>query len=237
METNQSINPQAQLPHPASALQIVGSIVVVLVMLLMSLYAWQRLPADVQIPVHWNAVGEVDRYGGRFEGLFLLPLITLGIAVLFYALPWLDPRGANIRRSGKAYRILWLVMLLFFLIMHTVTLLAVLGSPINMSRVLLPALGMLFMVLGNYMGKIRRNYLMGIRTPWTLDNDVVWDRTHRLGGKLFMLSGALTLLAGLFMPPFWGFVVLSVSMGAAVLIVLIYSYRVWRQETAHTSTT
>jgi uncharacterized membrane protein len=213
---------------------LVGSLLVVAVMLLLSFYAWSQLPADSQIPIHWNVRGEVDRYGGPFEGLFVMPLIMSGVVALFYCLPWLDPRGENIRRSGKAYRALWLVMLLFFLTIHSITILSVLGTPINMSRTILPALGLLFVVLGNYMGKIRRNYMMGIRTPWTLDNEVVWDKTHRLGGKLFVVSGVLTAFAGLLLQPTWGFVVLGVSMTITILYTFGYSYWLWRQEKQET---
>jgi uncharacterized membrane protein len=229
---NNQTNDEQPLPnHPATQIQLWGSGVVVGLMLLMSLYAGAQLPAGAKIPVHWNALGEVDRYGGRFEGLFLLPLVAAGLALLFYFLPYLDPHGENIRRSGKAYRVLWMVMLLFFLVLHSIALLSVLGVPINMTQAILSAMGLMFMFLGNYMGKIRRNYLMGIRTPWTLHSDAVWDKTHRLGGKLFMLSGFLTLVAGLLLQPMWGFVVLGVSMGITLAVSLIYSYRLWRQET------
>ena len=104
-----------------------------------------------------------------------------------------------------------------------------LGYPINLTQVVLSATGLLFMLLGNYMGKIRRNYVMGIRTPWTLESDLVWDKTHRLGGRLFAASGLLTLLATLLVP-------LPVAVGIMLASLLIttgwsvgYSYWLWKQ--------
>jgi uncharacterized membrane protein len=205
------------------------SLLAVVIMLALSAWAWRQTPADAQIPVHWGITGAVDRYGSKLEGLLLLPLITLGLALLFAALPRLDPRGDNILRSFKAYRAAWGGLMLFMLGLHSLIIASVLGYPINLTQVVLSATGLLFMVLGNYMGKIRRNYVMGIRTPWTLENELVWDKTHRLGGRLFAASGLVTLLAALFAST-------AVAMGIMLASLLIttgwsvgYSYWLWKQ--------
>lgn len=217
---------KTQIPR----MMLFWSLLTVALMSGLAAWVWVKLPANATIPVHWNWRGEIDRYGGKWEGLALLPLITLGLALLLYVLPYLDPRGDNVLRSAQAYRAIWVILLLFFLGFHTVLMLNLLGYGISINGVLLPGLGLLFMALGNIMGKLRRNYFMGIRTPWTLDNDLVWNRTHRLGGKLMFVAGALTLLAALFLPHYLATIVLLVTLLGAVLWSVAYSYWVWRSE-------
>ncbi|MCX6050587.1 MAG: SdpI family protein [Chloroflexi bacterium] len=204
--------------------------IVLLVMAGLSVWAWQRLPAAAAIPVHWNLSGTPDRYGSKLEGLFLLPLVTAGMALLFTIILYVDPLRQNIQRSNKAYSTVWVVLMLFMAILHTATILIALGWTINIGVVITIALGMLFMVLGNYMGKIRRNYTFGIRTPWTLASDLVWDKTHRLGGKVFMLAGLLILFSTLFVGSSLQMVVMLGGIFGATVVVIVYSYLVWRNE-------
>ncbi|MFN8441811.1 MAG: SdpI family protein [Caldilineaceae bacterium] len=204
------------------------SVLVVLIMFAFSAWAWFQLPADASVPVHWGINGQANGYGGKAEGLLLMPTITLALSVLFYFLPRLDPKGENILRSGSAYRALWIVLLIFFLGMHTVTTLIALGVNLQINQFILPAISVLMIVMGNYMGKVRQNYMMGIRTPWTLANEEVWNKTHRLGGRLFVISGILSLLASLF-GPLIGLIVFGASMSISVGWTVIYSYVTFTQ--------
>ncbi|CAN5762780.1 SdpI family protein [soil metagenome] len=203
---------------------------ILLVMCGLSMWVWQRLPANALIPVHWGISGAPDRYGSKLEGLFLLPLVTAGIALLFTIILYVDPLRQNIQRSSKAYSITWAILLLFMAGLHAVIVMIVLGWRINISAVITIALGLLLMIMGNYMGKIRRNYTFGIKTPWTLASDVVWDKTHRLGGKVFMLAGLLILLSALFAGSALQMVIMLGGIFGATLLVLIYSYLVWRKD-------
>ena len=106
---------------------ILLSLAAVGVMFLLSGWAWFQLPANAALPVHWGISGQADRYGSKAEGLLLTPLLTLGISVLFYFLPQLDPRGKNLLRSEQAYRATWGILLAFFLGLHTTTTLIALG--------------------------------------------------------------------------------------------------------------
>lgn len=204
------------------------SVLVVLIMFAFSIWAWFQLPLGASIPVHWGINGEANRYGGKAEGLLLMPMIAMALSVLFYFLPQLDPKGENILRSGTAYRALWIVLLMFFLGMHSVTTLIALGVNLQINRFILPAISVLMIVMGNYLGKIRQNYLMGIRTPWTLANEEVWNKTHRLGGRLFVVSGIVSLLASL-LGPLIGLTVFGISMLVAVGWTVIYSYVIFTQ--------
>ncbi|MFN8493250.1 MAG: SdpI family protein [Caldilineaceae bacterium] len=210
----------------------VFSAVILLGMFVLAAWAWQQLPANASIPVHWGINGAPNRYGGKWEGLFLLPLITAGIAVLFTLILYIDPLRQNIQQSGKAYAVTWVALLLFMAGLHIVTVLIALGWAINISVVITIALGILFIVMGNYMGKIRRNYTFGIRTPWTLASDVVWDKTHRLGGKVFMVAGLLILLSAFFANGLLHFYIMLGALLGAVALVVVYSYWVWRNDPA-----
>lgn len=194
-----------------------------------SLWAWWQLPADASIPVHWNAAGEADRYGGKFEGLFLLPLITAAVVLLLGLVPRIDPRRANIARSAKAYTAVWGGVLLLMLVLHLAAIATALGTALNISTIVLIATGLLFLVMGNYMGKVRQSYMFGIRTPWTLHSQHAWNRTHRLGGRLLVLVGLLTLVSA-----FWnstvGFAVMTASLLITVAVLFVYSYQMWKQD-------
>lgn len=192
-------------------------------------WAWVQLPAGAQIPVHWNAAGEVDGYGSKFVGLLLLPLVSVGLVGLFALIPRIEPRRLNLEQSATAFRALWGMLLFYLLAFHTLLTLSVLGYEVPINRVLPPLVGLLFIVIGNYFGKIRSNFLMGIRTPWTLSSDLAWDKTHRLGGRLFVGLGVL-VVASVLLPPTWWVWVLLVGLFASLPVLFIYSYLIWKRD-------
>lgn len=207
------------------------SVVVVLLMVGLSAWAWVQLPADASIPVHWNAAGQVDRYGGKAEGLLLLPAVMVFVLLVFNIIRYIDPLRVNIERSGPAYRAVLLGTLFFMAVLHVGAVLSAVGYPINIGLLAAPAVGLMFIVMGNYMGKIRRNYMFGVRTPWTLASELSWNKTHRLSGKLFVLSGVLVILASLW-SPVWAFYVMMATILGTVLFAMIYSYVVWKSDPA-----
>lgn len=204
--------------------------IVILSMLLISGWAWSQIPDDALVPVHWNISGEPDRYGSKFSGLFTLPLITTGLVILFSFLPYIDPKRANLARSRKAYLAAWAVILIFMLLVHGVVTLEVVGRNVNLISIISIGLGILLLIIGNYMGKIRSNYMFGIRTPWTLASELAWNKTHRLGGKLFVLVGILTILGALFTT---GGLLLYIILGGVLgstIVLSIYSYLIWKSD-------
>ncbi len=156
---------------------------------------WNALPAKV--PVHWGASGEVDSWANKFPGLLIAPLLALGLALLLHILPWLDPKLARSRgRIGRMPAVLPPLRFALVALFDTIFLLQVmvsLGKPIATGRIIISAVLILFLILGNYLGNLRPNYFIGIRTPWTLENAQTWRATHRLGGRLIFF-GALLLL-------------------------------------------
>lgn len=188
-------------------------------------WAWPQAPAVV--PTHWGVDGTPDGWGGRGVGLLLLPFVALGTWILMLLLPRLDPGRANYPTFWGSYAVLRTALVAFFALIHSVAIAAALGSEVNMGRVLAPATGLLFMVLGGVMGKIRPNWFVGVRTPWTLTSKLAWTRTHRFVGWTWVLGGAAVILAGL-VSPTAGFVTMMVVAIGGALAGFVYSYVVWR---------
>jgi uncharacterized membrane protein len=190
---------------------------------------WDQLPE--QIASHWNIHDQVDGYMPKFWGVFLMPLITLGMFLLFLVAPSIDPLKANIVQFRKAFNLFIVLIIAFMLYIHGLTLAWSLGyTNFKMSTSMLPALGLLFIFIGFMLRKAKRNFFIGIRTPWTLSNDHVWDKTHQLGAVLFTVSGVVALIGGFFggMIAFWMF---FVPLMSSTLFLVIYSYVLYRNET------
>ena len=209
------------------------TIIVVLLMIIAATFAglllWNRLPE--QMASHWNINDQVDGFMPRFWGVFMLPLISLGTFLLFLVIPNIDPLKANIAQFRNAFNLFITLITGFMLYIYTLTLLWSLGyTTFGMSRAMLPAMGLLFIFIGYMLRKAKRNFFIGIRTPWTLSSDKVWDETHRLGAVLFTISGVLALIGAFFggTAAFWLF--FAPLMGSAIFLV-IYSYVLYKQET------
>ncbi|MCV2392682.1 SdpI family protein [Actinotalea sp. M2MS4P-6] len=189
---------------------------------------WSSVPE--QIPVHWNAAGEVDRYGGRFEGLLLVPLIALGIYLLLLVIPRIDPARRNYEAFAGTWMLLRVSILVYLAFVGLVTQLAIgREETLPAAQLIVGSVGVLFMVLGGVMGRIEPNWFAGIRTPWTLSSTRSWEATHRLGGRLFVALGVLTLIAAVI----GGTVALVTILGGmlvVLVVVSVYSYRVWRDD-------
>ena len=196
--------------------------------LIAGLSLWNQLPD--QMASHWNANDQVDGYISRFWGVFLMPLITLGMFVLFLVVPGIDPLKANIAQFREAFNVFIALMVAFMLYIHGLTLAWSLGyQDFKMSAAMLPFMGILFIAIGYLLRQAKRNFFIGIRTPWTLSSDTVWDKTHRLGSVLFMVSGAFAILGGFFggMTAVW---LMFVPLIGSSLFLVIYSYILYRGE-------
>ncbi|MDA0301544.1 MAG: SdpI family protein [Chloroflexi bacterium] len=199
-----------------------------------SAWAWEHV--TLPIPTHWNFRGEVDGYGGRFEGLLLTPLITLGLYVLLLLLPRIDPGRANYASFTGPYAVIRASLTLMMGGMHALLVATALGYPVDAGRWIPVGAGALLVVMGNVMGKVRPNFFVGIRTPWTLTSTRSWEKTHRMGGWLFLVAGVLLAAGSLSGVPE---VMIGVGVfGAASLVWLIYySWREWRRDPDRVSVT
>lgn len=190
---------------------------------------WKQLPE--QMASHWNVNDEVDGTMPKFWGVFLMPLVVLGMFGLFIALPNMDPLKANIASFRGAFNLFIVLITVFMLYIHGLTLAWSLGyQSFKISTMMLPFMGILFIFIGYLLRQAKRNFFIGIRTPWTLSSDTVWDKTHQLGSVLFMVSGALAFIGSFFggMAAFW---LLFVPLMGSTLFLMIYSYILYRNET------
>jgi uncharacterized membrane protein len=151
--------------------------------------------------------------------------------VLFLVLPGMDPLKANIAQFRESFNLFILLIVIFMLYIHGLTLVWSFGyQDFKMSAAMLPFMGVLFIAIGFMLKKAKRNFFIGIRTPWTLSSDSVWDKTHQLGSILFMASGVFAIIGGVFggMTAFW---LMFVPLIGSSLFLVIYSYVLYRAET------
>lgn len=185
-----------------------------------------RLPE--KLPVHWNAAGQVDRYGGQAEALYLVPALSLLLLLLLWALPLISPKGKDIEAFRPQYDATIIVFCAFMTVIHSAILINALKS-FDISKLVFGGVCLLFAFIGNMLGKTTRNYWMGIRTPWTLESDAVWEKTHRMAGRWMVGTGLIGFVIGVFTP--WPlFSIILVLVGA--FFPVIYSYFVYRGSTS-----
>lgn len=204
----------------------ITSFVLIAIALIVGLVLYARLPDPM--PSHWNAAGQVDDYMPKFWGVFMMPLITVVLTGLFLVIPQIDPLKANIAKFRGAFNWFIVAFVAYMLYVHALTLAASLGFQFNMTVMLLPVVGLLFIGAGYMMGQAKRNFFIGIRTPWTLSSETVWDETHKLGSKMFMIGGAVTIVCAFLGEN--GIWLMLVAMLAVAFVPIVYSYILWRRE-------
>lgn len=192
-----------------------------------SLWAYPQLPAEVA--THFDIQGDPNGWSSRLMAAVLVPAIGLLLLCVSLVLPKIDPRRANYALFTPTYWTVINAVLVLLLGIHVVSLGKALGWNINMSRVVLLGIGGMLMVLGNLMTRVRPNWFIGIRTPWTLSSDTVWRKTHRFGGAAFMVAGLCFVVAALLGSSWVRYGAIGAAIGAALSSVL-YSYVVWRRE-------
>ena len=199
-------------------------LMLVLAAILISVVLYPRLPET--LPSHWNFRGQADGFVHKPFGPFLGPAMMTGVLLLFMALPAISPRGFRFETFRPVWAILEGSILGLLFLIHALALMQAMGKPVDMNRGVAAGVGLLLVVLGNFMGKVTRNFFVGIRTPWTLASEEVWLRTHRFGGRLFVLAG-LVLFVSAFLGGGW--VVAAIAVGSATVLSVVYSYVVYRR--------
>ena len=206
---------------------VITSFLLILIASAAGLLLWNQLPE--QMASHWGVNDQVNGYMSRFWGVFLLPIMTTGMLILFLVVPSIDPLKANVAQFRDTFNTFITLIIAFMIYIHSLTLLWNMGfTGFRMSAAMLPAMGLLFIFMGVLISKAKRNFFIGIRTPWTLSSDHVWNETHRLGGKLYMAAGILALLGGFF--PDYAIWFIMFPLIAASFVSVIYSYILFRAE-------
>ena len=192
-----------------------------------SIVVYPRLPE--QMPTHWSVSGEVNGWSSRLWGAWMLPLIMAVVWLFMRAIPHIDPRKANYEKFSGMYDALVILILAFMFLMHVMVLLSATGTVIRMDRVVMPAVGIFIAIMGVLLPRAHPNWFVGIRTPWTLTSDLSWERTHRVGGMLFIAFGLL-IVASTFIAPDRAIWLLAVTGIAVTAFLFIYSYQVWKRD-------
>lgn len=208
----------------------IAAVVATGVMLAMAAWAWGQIPAGAEVPIHWGLDGQPDGYASKEMALLFTPMLAIGLAALLYLLPRFEPRAQNLARSGPAYVQVCVAVLFVLVAVQLLVVLAAVGSPLDVDLVLGVATGVMFIVIGNVLGKVRSNFMFGVRTPWTLSSDLAWNKTHRLVGRLFVLLGIATIVVGMVGSPVAFFVVLLGGIGVVLVVAFVYSYQVWKSD-------
>lgn len=200
----------------------------IVVMAIASVIAYPRLPE--QVPSHWNWQGQVNGWQSRGQAALFLPMLALVMWAVLRALPSIDPRRANYAKFQPTYDFMIGATLTAMAMIHLALLASAMGAPVAIHRVIAVAMGLMLVAIGNQLPRARSNWWFGIRTPWTLSNERVWERTHRVAGYLMTAAGVVMII-GAFVFEFIGPLVVVCLLGS-VIGAAIFSYVAWRQETS-----
>ena len=205
---------------------LIGIIVLLLIPFVVSFIFYPKLPEKVA--THWNAAGEPDGYSSRFFEAFFLPFLLVFIDALLIFIPMIDPLKENIMKFKDYYYGFVIVFTLFMFVVHLWTLLWNVGIKTSINFVIPVLMGCLFYYLGVLLEKAKRNWFIGIRTPWTLSSDTVWDKTHKLGATIFKICSIIAII-GSFFPKHSDLFILIPILGASIFL-FVYSYLEYQKE-------
>lgn len=202
-------------------------LVIIIISIIIGIYFYPRMPE--RVASHWNTKGEVDDYMSKFWGLFLMPIISTILLLLFIFMPKIDPLKANVEKFRKYFDNFIVLLIAFLFYLYLLTIFWNLNIKFSMIGFLAPAFGILFYYCGVLVENAKRNWFIGIRTPWTLSNEKVWDKTHKIGGKLFKIVGIIAFL-GISFQNYALFLVL-VPVILITIYTIVYSYIEYQKET------
>lgn len=204
---------------------LVVTSVIILLPIAVGLLLWDKLPE--QVPFHWGINGEVDGWATKTQAVFLLPLLMLAMQWFCVLMTGLDPKAKNATESKLMGLVLWIIPVLN-LFLHVMVWLQALGREVNMAVVMPLFMGALFVIIGNYLPKCKQSYTIGIKLPWTLDDEENWNKTHRLAGKLWVAGGLLCMPCAL-LSGVWSFIVMMSVLVVMCAVPTVYSYRLYKK--------
>jgi len=201
-------------------------LLIIAAMFIVGAVVYSRLPDS--IPMHWGISGKPDSFWPKsFTSVFFMPLLSLGLYALLVVVPFLDPKRRSLKLSFHAYNILIDAIVGLEAVVFAATLIAAFSNGFDVAKVVLVSVGLLFAVVGNYMTTVKQNWTFGVRVSWTLSDDVVWRKTNRLGGYLFVVAGAITIVCA-FLPGPWAFGLMMGAILGILVITYVYSYLLFR---------
>ena len=204
-------------------------LIILIAMAAIAFYIYPRLPDNV--PIHWNASGNIDNYGSKYIAVFLIPIIYLLFVIFSILLPAMDVFKENIKSFYKYYYAMKVLFGIFFLVLYIATLMPNFGYAFNIGYIILLSVIILFFALGFILRHVKRNFFIGIRTPWTLANDKIWEKTHNVGGFMFMALSLILLIGILFLDTTVLYIIFVGLIILMVIFLMFYSYYLYKRET------
>ena len=200
------------------------SLIIILIPITLTLYLYNRLPD--QLAVHFGTNGEANGYQGKFSFLLTSVLFLLAIPLLVKFIRYIDPKKENYDKFETTFDMFRLIFTAFLSVMYISMIYINLGYSVNIQMIVLIGIGLLFIYLGKTMSRIRFNYTMGIRTPWTLASEDVWQRTHRFAGPLWLIGGIVMLIIA-FLPGSLAFILMFIIVAIIAIVPILYSYFIY----------
>ena len=194
---------------------------IILIPIFIGLILWDKLPE--QVPVHWNVNGAVDGYATKTQAVILLPLVLVAFQWICVLVTLLDPKKQNI--NDKMFTLVLWIIPVISLLCNSLVYATALGHKVSVEIIMPLFMGALFVIIGNYMPKCKQSYTLGIKLPWTLEDEENWNKTHRMAGFLWV-TGGVVIMATAFLGAFWLFFVVSIPM---VVVPFVYSYCLYKK--------
>lgn len=201
-------------------------IAIVLLPFMYLAYLWNELPN--QVPIHWNLKGEIDRYGDKSELIlipFLLPVLSYAI---FLVVPKIDPKN-KLNNMGNKLQAIKFVLTTFMSILSLFIIYTAKHQTLTNPNYIVLLVGLLYLIFGNYFKTVKPNYFIGIRTPWTLENESVWKATHQLGGKMWFIGGIVVIVSSLLLEKQQNLILFLVITSIITIVPFVYSYLKYKQ--------
>ncbi|MCF1191843.1 SdpI family protein [Mangrovimonas sp. AS39] len=189
-------------------------------------YVWPDLPQ--RVPMHYNIKGEIDRYGDKSELLIIPFIMPVLIYIIFLVVPKIDPKN-KLQQMGNKFQTIKILLTTFMSVLALYIIYSTKNASLSNPNYVLLLIGVLYVILGNYFKTIKANYFIGIKTPWTLENETVWKDTHKLGGKLWFAGGLVIILGCLILNQKTNFIFFMIITAIITIIPIVYSYQRFKQ--------
>jgi uncharacterized membrane protein len=210
---------------------LIVSFVLIAAMVAISAWGWVAVPAHAQMAVHWGIDGRPNGFIPKTTGLLMLPAIAIALTGLFLVIPRIEPRRNNLFSSRKLYFAGWYGGIAMLAISHLLTVMNAAGLHVDTPRWIVIALSLLFLLLGNFMGKSRSTFFVGMRLPWTLTSEAAWEKSSRIAGRGFVVTGATAVLTVLFVGTIAGILIIAIGALLSATTGGIASYVYWKRDT------
>jgi len=204
----------------------IASLLMIVIGFILSFYFYANFPE--QVPTHWNIQGQVDGWSSAGFAAFFFPFLVLGLYLLFLVIPYLDPKKDRYKEFRTTYHLFKGVIVAFMFVIYLVVGFSGMGYDLDISIIVSSMVAILFLLIGSQMPKIKSNWFLGIRTPWTLSSEKVWQKTHVFGSKTFLIAGLLLFIAGI-LDGTASLILFIASILLAVLAPIVYSYMEFRR--------